>query len=112
MSSSGGVYSTLLPIPGSTVKELNPKVVMKLTSAYTVFSESFKVGSYDFPAKPEDLEFGKMFWEMSRRLLEEGKIKVHRVTLDKYGTGFEGVMKGMDAMRKGEVSGEKLVFTV
>ena len=112
MSRSGGVCSILLPISASTVKELNPKVVLKLTSAYTVFGEYFKVGPQDFAAKPGDLEFGKMFWEMSRRLLEQGKVKVHKVTLEKYGKGFEGVMKGMDAMRKGEVSGEKLVFTV
>ncbi len=49
---------------------------------------------------------------MSRELLEHGKLKVHRISLDKYGKGFEGVLKGMDAMRKGEVSGEKLVVTV
>jgi hypothetical protein len=48
----------------------------------------------------------------SRGLLEQGKIKVHRPSINKYGKGLEGVLKGMDAMRHGRVSGEKLVFTV
>jgi hypothetical protein len=48
----------------------------------------------------------------SRGLLEQGKVKVHRPSINKYGKGFEGVLKGMDAMRHKKVSGEKLVFTV
>ena len=48
----------------------------------------------------------------SRGLLEQGKVKVHRPSINTYGKGFEGVLKGMDAMRHGKVSGEKLVFTV
>jgi hypothetical protein len=48
----------------------------------------------------------------SRRLLDQGKVKVRRPSINKYGKGFEGVLKGMDAMRHGKVSGEKLVFTV
>lgn len=53
-----------------------------------------------------------MFWELSRELLESGKIKVHRPSVNKYGKGLEGVIKGMYAMRDGKVSGEKLVFTI
>jgi hypothetical protein len=48
----------------------------------------------------------------SRRFLVQGKVKVRRPSINKYGKGFEGVLKGMDAMRHGKVSGEKLVFTV
>jgi len=53
-----------------------------------------------------------MFWETSRELLEQGKLKVHRPAVNKYGKGLEGAIKGMDAMRQGKVSGEKLVFTI
>jgi len=112
MSSQGGIYSTLLPVPESDVRKLNPKVQYKTTLAYTVLGEFFKFGPQDMPGKPEDFEFGKMFWELSRELLKQGKVKVHRLSLNKYGKGFEGVLKGMDAMRQGKVSGEKLVFTV
>jgi hypothetical protein len=112
MSSSGGVYSTLLPVPEDQVKKINPKVQWKSTLGYTVVGEYFKFGPKDWPAKPEDFEFGKMFWEMSRELLEEGKVKVHRPSVDKYGKGFEGILEGMKQMKNGKVSGEKLVFTL
>jgi len=112
MSSKGGVYSTLLPIPENEVKAVNEKVEYKTTLGYTVVGEYFKFGDTDFPAKPEDFEFGKTFWEMSRELLAQGKVKVHRPAVDKFGKGFEGAIKGMDAMRQGKVSGEKYVFTI
>ena len=112
MSTSGGAYTTLLPVPESNVRKMNPKVELKYTLGYTVVGEYMKFGPKDIPAKPQDFEFGKMFWELSRELFEQGKLKVHKITLNKYGKSFEGLLKGMDAMRKGEVSGEKLVFTV
>ncbi|PVH88255.1 GroES-like protein [Cadophora sp. DSE1049] len=112
MSPSGGVYSTLLPVPADQVKSINDKVEVKSTLGYTVMGEAFKFGPNEIPAKPEDYEFGKMFWELARGLLEEGKIKVHKPSVNKYGKGFEGILKGMDEMKNGNVSGEKLVFTL
>jgi hypothetical protein len=112
MSSSGGTYSTLLPVDPELTKKLNPKVELKSTLGYTVVGEYFKFGSTDMPARPQDFEFGKMWWEQARELLEKGAIKVHRPSVNKYGTGFDGILKGMDAMRKGKVSSEKLVYTL
>jgi len=77
MSSSGGIYSTLLPIPESDLRKLNPKVEYKTTLGYTVVGEYFKFGPQEREARPEDFKFGKMFWELSKGLLEEGKVKVH-----------------------------------
>jgi hypothetical protein len=78
------------------------------TVAYTVVGEYFSLGEgTEFPAKPEDFEFGMMFWELSRGLLAEGKIKIHRPSVNKYGKGLEGIVEGMDAMRQGRVSGYK-----
>jgi len=112
MSSSGGTYSTLLPVSEEQVHEINPKVQVKGTLSYTIVGEAFKFGDNEIPAKPQDLEFGKMFWELSRELLKQGKIKVHKPVVNKYGKGFEGILKGLDALRQGKVSGEKLVFTL
>lgn len=112
MSSNGGVYSTLLPVPDDKVASFNSKVKNQSTLAYTVVGESFKFLSNEFPAKPEDEKFAKMFWELSRELLAQGKVKVHKPSINKYGSSLEGVIKGMQAMKEGKVSGEKLVFTL
>ncbi|KAJ5032448.1 uncharacterized protein L3040_009052 [Drepanopeziza brunnea f. sp. 'multigermtubi'] len=111
-TTTGGVYSTLLPVPEEEVKALNAKVEYRSTLGYTVIGESFRFGPNEVPARPADLEFGKMFWEVARALLEQGKVKVHRPSVNKFGKGFEGILKGMDEMRQGKVSGEKLVFTL
>ncbi|KAF7879130.1 hypothetical protein EAF04_000329 [Stromatinia cepivora] len=112
MSSSGGVYSTLLPVPTENVHKINPKVENKATLAYTAGGERFTFGGTEIPAKPEDYEFAKSFWELSRGLLAEGKIKVHKISVNKYGEGFEGILNGMQALKEGKVSGEKLVYTL
>lgn len=111
-SSSPGVYSTLLPVPAQKVKSFNSEVTWKSTLGYTVVGEFFKFGPNEIPAKPEDFEFGKMFWELSRGLLAEGKIKVHKPSVNKYGKGLAGTLEGMQAMKEGKVSGEKLVYTL
>lgn len=59
--------------------------------------ESFKFGPNEVPAKPEHAKFAEEFWELSRGLLESGKVKVHKPSVDKYGKGLEGALKGMQA---------------
>ncbi|TVY92258.1 Protein TOXD [Lachnellula willkommii] len=112
MSSSGGIYTNILFVTPEEVHKINPKVQVKQALAYSIFDEYFTFATLEFPGKPQDLEFSKMFWEMSRGLLEQGKLRVHRTSVNKYGNGFEGILKGLDALRKGEASGEKLVFTL
>jgi NADPH:quinone reductase-like Zn-dependent oxidoreductase len=112
MGSAGGIYSTLLPVPDKAIHNINPKVEKGYTLAYSVVGESLKIGPQDIPAKPEDFEFAKMFWEFARSLLQEGKVKVHRISVNEGGEGLEGVLKGMDMMRQGKVSGKKLVYTL
>lgn len=112
MSSAGGVYSTLQPVEQKTVTGINKNVESKSTLGYTVVGESFTYGPMEFPAVPADFEFGKTFWELSEKLLADGKVKVHKPTINKFGKGLEGVIQGMQHMREGKVSAEKLVFTL
>jgi NADPH:quinone reductase-like Zn-dependent oxidoreductase len=112
MGTQGGTYTTLLPVPIKTVQDINENVQMGYTLAYTVVGEAFKIGPKDVPAKPQDFEFGKMFWELARQLLAEGKVKVHRISVNETGKGLEGVLKGIELMRQGKVSGRKLVYTL
>jgi NADPH:quinone reductase-like Zn-dependent oxidoreductase len=112
MGSAGGCYSTLLRIPNDKVHAINDKVKNNLTLAYSVVGEAFKFGPNDVPAKPEDFEFAKVFWELAGNILKEGKVKVHRISVNEGGKGLEGVLKGLDLMRQGKVSGRKLVYTL
>jgi hypothetical protein len=77
---------------------------------YTVFGEAFdKLGAH-VPAKPEDFEHAKMFWQLSEGLVYPGQLKPHPVKVGK--DGLVGVFDGLQQMREGKVSGVKLVYRI
>lgn len=63
-----------------------------------------------YPAVPEDYEFMKRFSALAEELLKDGKIKVHPLRVE--GEGLKGVLDGLQLMREGKVSGQKLVYRV
>ncbi|EXJ68765.1 uncharacterized protein A1O5_07696 [Cladophialophora psammophila CBS 110553] len=101
MSESGGQLATLQPIADELVKSINDKVSNKMTVAYTIVGEHFSNGPHRIPAKPEDLEFGKMFWDVARALLARGDLKVHPPNVNPTGPELEGILKGIECMRAG-----------
>ncbi|EAW06525.1 zinc-binding alcohol dehydrogenase family protein [Aspergillus clavatus NRRL 1] len=105
LSTEGGEYSSLLPL-----KVERANVNGRSTLAYTAIGEAFKFGPQPFPARPEDSEFAQKFWSLAEKLLAEGKIKVHQVKV--CSGGLKGVLDGLQSMREGKVSGEKLVYNV
>ena len=70
----------------------------------------FAISEIPFQAHPEDLAFAKMFWKLSAGLVADGKIRVHPPRVGK--DGLRGVLDGYQAMREGQVSGEKLVYRI
>lgn len=107
----GGKYACLLPVDEKVVKGVNEKVEVEMTLMYLVFGEEFRKWK-EYPAQPEEYEFGKMFWELSGRLMAEGKVKAARQDVNRGGKGLEGVLVGLQEMREGKVSGAKLVYTL
>ncbi|KAB8239565.1 hypothetical protein ETB97_006740 [Aspergillus alliaceus] len=105
LSTKGGEYSNLL---NSKIEREN--VNDRATLGYTVIGEAFSFGEHKIPAKPQDKEFGEMFWSLSEPLIAQGKIKVHppKVCAD----GLKGVLEGMQLMKEDKVSGQKLVYNV
>jgi hypothetical protein len=78
---------------------------------YTVFGEGFKFGKQlEYPPIPEDFEYTKKFIKMTEKLLAEGKLKAHRIKVG--ADGLKGVLKGLEDMKAGKVSGEKCVYRV
>ena len=67
-------------------------------------------GVYGREARPEDREFGKDLFRQVQRLLDQGRMTIHPIKV--MDGGWEGVVKGVDVVRKGEVSGHKLVYRV
>ncbi|CAI6242887.1 unnamed protein product [Periconia digitata] len=106
ISSKGGKYSSLLSI----AKFPRDDVVNAATLAYTGFGESFTKSGKDFPALPDHLAVQERFWKMVGELLAQEKFQPHpHVVRD---GGLEGVLQGLDDMRKDAVSGVKLVYRV
>jgi NADPH:quinone reductase-like Zn-dependent oxidoreductase len=112
LSSNGGRWGTITPYTEEQLKAVRPDIDGPYhTLAYEIFGEPFRKFK-ETPAKPDELEHAKTFWESTRQLLEEGKLKVPRIALNRGGNGLDCVLKGMDDLRAHRVSGEKLVYTL
>ncbi|UNI21205.1 hypothetical protein JDV02_007215 [Purpureocillium takamizusanense] len=103
-SAPGGKYASL-----GAVEFPRDDCSSAFTLAYTALGEAFTFGDIEIPAKPQDYEFAKMFWELARELLTEGKIKAHPRRVRR---GLEGVLDGLQELKDNKVSGEKLVYTL
>jgi NADPH:quinone reductase-like Zn-dependent oxidoreductase len=105
LSTEGGDYCTLL-----AVKVGRDNVNSCFILAYTVLGEAFNFGDMAFPAKPEDFQHAYEFTQVAQGLLDQGKIKVHPLSIRK--GGLQGVLEGMELLKADKVSGEKLVYNV
>lgn len=107
-SEPGGQYSALLDY-GKFPRE---DVSARRTLAYSITGEDYQTGpkARRVEGNKEDFDFAKKFGELASALLAEGKIEVHPPTV-KPG-GLAGVLDGLQLMREGKVSGEKLVYRV
>jgi hypothetical protein len=64
----------------------------------------------DMPAKPQDFEFAKSFWDLATKLIASQQLTVHPV---KVGSGgLNGVLDGLNQLKEGKVSGVKLVYRI
>lgn len=75
--------------------------------AYTAFGEAFWFEGEDFAANAEDYDFAVAFSGLVEGLLEQRKIKTHPVKL---GVGLEHVLEGLNDMRRGAITGQKVVY--
>ena len=107
MSTRGGRYTPILAVE-------YPRTDCKtdLVMAYTAFGEEYKMGPQGAlqPAKPEDPVFAAMFFNLAQELLAAKKFRPHQVSIGD--GGLYGVLKGLDKLRAGRVSGKKLVYRV
>lgn len=106
-----GHYRSLIPVPEEVVRDVNERVDAGFTWAYTAIGEAFEKG-HPVPAVPQDYVEAREFWELSRGLLAEGRIKPAKADVNRGGKGLEGVLVGLKELKEGRVSGRKLVYTL
>ncbi|CEN61410.1 Putative Zinc-binding oxidoreductase [Aspergillus calidoustus] len=105
LSSRGGQYSSLLPI-----RIEREDIQSRSTMAYTVFGERFIFGPKEIPAQPDDRTFMEKFCGIFEDLLASGKVMVHPRRA--CNGGLDGILHGLQLLREGKVSGEKLVCKI
>lgn len=101
----GGRFVDLLdvPCPRSDVKST-------FFLAYDVSGEEYIFESEKFPANPAAYEFAKEFVPVAEKVWAEGLIKPHPLQIG--AGGFVGALDGLQTMREGKYSGQKLVYRV
>lgn len=102
---SGGTYCNLLGLdcPRDDVESI-------FFLGYDMSGESYKFEGNTFPARPEALEFARKWNSAVEKLWSNGKWKPHPQRLGP--RGLMGALDGMQEMREGLISAEKLVYRV
>ncbi|TFK91792.1 GroES-like protein [Polyporus arcularius HHB13444] len=80
------------------------------TLLYSVNGRAFSLGPMQFPAAPEDRVHMAAFLKKLPQLVRDGAVKPIPVKL--WEGGLEGVHGGLQYMREGKVSAEKIVYRV
>ena len=104
-------YVALVPGFEEHVQRLNPHVMTRSILAYSAFGEPWTYEKKLFDAVPEDFEFKKEFVKMAEKLFADGLVRPPRVYLNRGGSGLPGILRGLEEIREGRVSGGKLVYT-
>ncbi|GAA5909272.1 hypothetical protein JCM6882_003785 [Rhodosporidiobolus microsporus] len=109
-ASGKGHVVTLLPPKDEGLKEFEGKVVVEPTLVYTVLGVAFKMG-VDFPVMPEDKKQMEEWLSVHLPpLFESGKLRSNPL-LRRQG-GLEKVDEGLDFLKEGKNSAQKLVYSL
>ncbi|KXJ94937.1 chaperonin 10-like protein [Microdochium bolleyi] len=107
---AGGHYVCLELQPDSVLaarRAVQPEFLM----GYDMFGKGIDLpGAYGREPNPDRHELGKAWYRTMEKLVGDGKIKFHPTTI--LDGRFDGILKGLASLRKGEVSGTKLVVNM
>ncbi|OTA87497.1 hypothetical protein M434DRAFT_399472 [Hypoxylon sp. CO27-5] len=106
-------FWTIMSPDEDTVRRINPKVDgPHFTLGYDVIGEPYQWIDKVAPALPEEHDYIAEFVEIVPKLLQDGTVKPIRTFVNRGGAGLEGVLKGLEELKAGKVSGGKLVYTL
>lgn len=109
-----GTYGTIMPADYELLSATNPQVHgQEFIRGYDTMGESYYwLGQTPVTPNLEEMQFYQSFLKLTQSLLQNGSIKPLPAAVNKNGSGLEGVLKGLEEMREGHVSGEKLIYTI
>ncbi|TRX97742.1 hypothetical protein FHL15_001497 [Xylaria flabelliformis] len=106
-------YATIIPVKREIFDEINPAVDgPHFTLGYDAFGDEFPRFGTQYIPDPEEVRFAGMFWDITRELLASGRLTPLKPEVNRFGSGLEGVIHGLDELRNDRVSGTKLVYTL
>lgn len=107
-------FFAIMKVDEDAVHRINPKVDgPHFTLGYDVVGEEYMwIDNKIAPALPEEHDYIAKFVEIVPKLLEDGTVKPIRTFVNRGGSGFEGVLEGLQELKAGKVSGGKLVYTL
>ncbi|OCH84775.1 GroES-like protein [Obba rivulosa] len=103
----GKVVLVLSPIPEAKVRD---DVEVGYTLIYTSLGRAFDLRGSHYPVSPEDRAHMAAFLRKVPALVKEGKIRPNRIKL--WRGGLTAIPDGLQHMREGKVSAEKIVYRV
>jgi aspyridone synthetase trans-acting enoyl reductase len=110
IGSSGGKYMGLNPFPlrAHTRRDIKPEYIL----VYTMFGKAVKwPRPFARPARPRDRSFVEAWVRGTQSLIDQaGEISPHPI--EQGVGGLKGLSEGFDRMRRGDVSGVKLVYSM
>lgn len=110
IGANGGKYVSLDPF-NSRVQRSRPDVKAFFCYALTIFGIPIDLdGEFARDAKPEDRKLAEKFVKIAETLIARGKVKAHPGMIKAGGLG--GIIDALDLLRKGKISGKKVVFSV
>jgi hypothetical protein len=104
-STEGGTYCNLMGVdaPRDDIKSI-------FFLAYSAMGRPYIYEGEEWPFAPEDYDVAKRFTVVAEELLEQGKITPHPATVRD--GGLEAILAGMEDIKNGKISGEKLVYVI
>jgi NADPH:quinone reductase-like Zn-dependent oxidoreductase len=92
-TSIDGVYCTLTDLPPGEIE--NPKIRCERAEGYTACGEPYEMMGLRVEVNEHDYELAKVFFELTRKLVEKEKIKLHKMSVNEGGIGLKGALAGM-----------------
>ncbi|KAF4905640.1 Zinc-type alcohol dehydrogenase-like protein [Colletotrichum viniferum] len=105
----GGGLCTVRPGKANT-EDVTKQTKVTDVLVWTAFFEDHRYGSFHWPAHEADHQLGTEFFEKLPGWVEEGKIKPNKPKV--IPGGLEGVHKGFQEYRDGNISATKLVYAL